>query len=299
MTSVSKVIGLMRDYLGPAGSSLDIDEMPASAPAAGLVYSDDGNYYETIQEALNNATGFVYVGSGSYSENVTVTTQNMTIEGSGRGTEVDGGSTGPAFIIDAEDVSVKDLNADSDTASAQNAITITENGSDALVKNVEGIEAGDIGIFGDADADRCVVIQCRVQNSDNKAIDLAGDDCRVESCYVTGAADDGIRIQGPNSAVVHCYSLQHGNDGIEIEGNGSRCVGNTVEGIGDVGILLQGDDSVCNSNTVENSGDDGIRVQGTDDVIVGNRVGGSTNQDIDTGGATTPTQTGNNTGALN
>lgn len=268
-------------------------------PQADLVYADDGHYYETITEALANATEYVRPGPGSYPENITITTDKIVIEGSGRATKIDGGSSAPAFTIDAEDVTIQDLDADTDIASNQDTIDITANGSGALIKNVEGIVAGKSGIISDASASDVVVVECRIQNTDDRAIDLAGPDSRVDACYILTSVDDGIRVQGARSAIVHSYSLDHGNEGLEVEGDQSRCSGNTVDNVADNGILLQGNDSICSGNVVTNNDGDGIVVQGTDDVITGNRVGGNSGTDINTSGATTPTESGNNTGALN
>lgn len=297
--SESRVLGLIKKIMGPAAGHFGpFQNWPAAQPYSGFVYADDGKFYRTIQEGVDAATGYVQI-SGKFSENVVITTDGLTLECQSEVSEIDGGSTGPAVRVEAPDVNLKGFQAKTDNGSTENAIEGNADADRLDCSNIDIFSAGNDGFNTPAGAAEVELTRCRVENCDNRAIDLAGPECRVESCYALGQVDDGIRVQGLRSAITHCYSLEHGNEGIEVEGDESKCIGNTVNDVADNGILIQGDDCVCNGNVVTRSGDDGIRVQGTDDTIVGNRVGGSTNQDIDTSGATTPTTGNNNTGALN
>jgi len=275
-------------------------------PQTDLVYADDGHYYETIEEALTNADEYISIGTGEYQENLTITTPNMTIEGTGRGTVVDGGNTGPAFTIDAEDVTIRDIDTDTTISSGEDAIDITSNGSGALLSNIKGIEAGDNGIDGNALATDVVVRGCRIENADNKSIDIKGDNCKVIDSFVFSSADDGIRVSGQDSSIISCECVSNGNEAIELAGQGCKANDNTIDnpsdrgiaieaedcqandnriaGTGNDGILLNQDNCKANSNSIRNAGDEGIDVDGASCDVNGNTVIDSSDNGIDATG---------------
>jgi hypothetical protein len=301
MATISRVLGLIKE-IGGGIDNRDFDppdKFPTAQPYEGYHYADDGNYYEDPQTAIDNASSYVSMGGVTVEANLTIQTEGFILECMSEQTLVDGTDQGAAITVDASDVDITGMRVRTDPSTTNNAVELTGNASNCDINDILVEDAGGSGIVSQAGADEVELREVEVDSCDNRGIDLQGIESRVEACYIFGGADDGIRIQGGGSAIAHSFALGHGNEGLEVEGNRSRCIGNTVDGVADNGILLQGDDCVCNGNVVSNAGGDGVVVQGEDDVIVANRVGGSGGTNINTSGATTPTQTGNNTGALN
>lgn len=298
--------------------------------ADGKVLADDGNVYDTVQEAENNATDWVLVGPATFNENVTVDTAGLTIQGFGRGSHISGDGSSPAIDVQAANVTIRDLSVTGGTAGGGDTLTgivaTSGNGGDSItVKNVWIRDTDNIGIDFRAGNDHLVsgcVIEaaddnairtgvarvtiegCRIEtNVSLDAIVILGADCIISDCVINGAGSEGINLGAGSSGstVSSCRIISPGGNGITISsGEGEIIVkGCVISGATGDGINDGGDDNIINSNRITGAGDDGIVISGTDQIVSDNRVSGSTTDDIDDSAATTPVVTDNITGAAN
>lgn len=203
----------------------------------GKVLADDGNLYDTVQAAENSASDWIFIGVGTFSESVTVDTSGLDINGAGRGSLVDGGSS-DAFVINAANVSIEDI-----------AVQTTAGDGN----NVDGIST-------DTNADTVTVRNVWVIDSDQHGVALTnGTDHSVSEVIVEASDDDGIRVSGDDSQVRDNRVL--GTDsghGINGSGNDQIITDNRVAGAGDDGINISGTDQILTENRVSGSANDDI-----------------------------------------
>lgn len=248
----------------------------AESVSAGEALADDGNTYTSVQTAVNNASGWVFVGPGTFSESVNITTSGLTLEGSGYGTLIDGGTTNDAIRVNATDVTVRDVSVQT-TAGTGNAYRGVD---------VEGSD--------DATIERVVV-----RDSDDSGLETGGNDTTIRNCTVLSADQDGIVTPG-----VRCVVSNNNIDGTSRHGilattDDSVYANNVITNVGDVGIAFPNNDNIIIGNRIINSADDGItNGSGIDNIIANNRISDSTNQDIDDNGTGTVLD-GNLTGPSN
>lgn len=159
-------------YRGPSGGDV------SNVLSAGEVLADDGNSYDTIQAAEDAADSFIWIGPGTFNEAVTVDTAGLTIVGSGRGTVIDGGATGTALTITANNVEVARL-AVQTTAGQGN--------------NFDGI---------DASGNRTRIHDAVVIDSDRDGIRISGTDQLVHHCLIESADNQAVNDSGATTPVV-------------------------------------------------------------------------------------------------
>lgn len=277
-------------------------------PQADSVYADDGNFYNTIGDALNNATSYVSIGPGTFNENLTVTTDDMTIEGVGESTVIDGGDSSPAVTIDARNVTISNLSAITDRPGSQNAIEVTTNGDKAKVYNIAGIVAGESGIYTDGTPFKVTIRDCDIEavGSGSPSIEMKGNDSLIE-----GVIDNAgnIAVSGQSSNIVNCrvnttsnlpaieldgsFCIASNNqvdtdngDGILVANGSVRCqVHNNMIFTGAIGIVLNDADCRATENTIIGSGAESINCSGQSAVINGNTISGSQSDGINVGGS--------------
>lgn len=265
----------------PANQSGSLFPTDFADALAGKALADDGNLYDTVQGAENAATDWMFVGPGTFAEAVVIDTAGLTVMGSGYDTLIDGGITSHAIAIDVADVTVQNLSVQT-TAAGGNAY--------------RGIIARSTGT-----GDNITIQGCTVRDSDDNGIEMnAGTDHLIENCTVEAADGYGIETASVRTIITNCYATgcvvgiyaSTGSDDSII----TNCITDTTS---NDGINGSSPDQLIGGNRIHNAGDHGIQVGGTDQIIFNNRVSGSTNADIDTAGATTPTTDGNSTGLAN
>lgn len=267
-------------------------------PQAGIHYADNGHYYDDPQEAIDEATSYVSLGCSNIEANLVIDTEGFTLECMSRGTAIDGDDSGPAVTVDAAGVNLKGFRCQTDNGSNSSAVLVSENGEACDIRDVTVTSSGSVGIDSTSGAAGVEVTSCRIEDSDNRAVDLAGEQSKIESVYALAGAEDGIRVEGAESEISSCYSINTGNEGIELKGDGSMAVNNTISDVADNGILVDANDCVANSNIIRNPGGDGITVRQSGHVIANNRIGGHGGAAVDTSQATNTTTDGNNTDSL-
>lgn len=220
----------------------------AESVAEGKALADDGEMYDTVQAAVDAASGWVFVGPGTFNETVTVSTDGLTLEGVGEGSVIDGG-TSNAVDIDASDVVVKSL-----SLTGSYGVDSTGASTNVSVQNV----------------------------STDSRMTLNGDNSTFLNSHSDGASSDSFRVEGDESIIKGCVSLNSDNDGVRSNNCSSVIAANNVViNPAGSGVGLQSEGSIMIANRVDGAGDNGIRDYNVGNCIVANnRVSGSTDEDI-------------------
>lgn len=256
----------------------------AESVAAGEALADDGNTYSSVQEAVNAASGWVFVGPGTFNESVTISTQGLTLEGSGYDTLIDGGTTGNAIRVEASNLTIKNL-----------SVSTASGGGNSF----DAIGGGSVNSVGDVTIDNVTV-----RESDNFGINLRSggsvpfEDCIIRNCAINNTDSVGIRAT-IRMIISNCLIDNPGATGIT-SGSDDWIVANTVikSPGGNGGISGIGNDNIVIGNRVINSSDDGISSAGTEFIVANNRVSDSSASDLNDGGTGTVLD-GNLTGPSN
>lgn len=225
----------------------------------GKALADDGNIYDSVQTAVDNASGYVFIGPGTFNESVTIDTSGLMMEGCGRDTLIDPGSGSDAITVSsATDVTVQNLSArtDSGQGSGYNAFTADSNSNKLTVRNVT------------------------VRQSDGTAITCGGSDTMVSNCTIENGDDGAIHIDGDRGILTNCNADGVGGRNLQTS-HDSICANNVVLNSGSRSINEGNNDAITIGNRVHNSNDDGIYVNVSNDVIIANnRVSDSSGTDI-------------------
>jgi hypothetical protein len=146
----------------------------------GKVWADNGEMYESVQNAVDNASAYVFVGVGTFNESVSISTNGLSVVGCGNpATVINGGTTGPGIDITASDVDIRTLQA----------ATASGGGSSNPAINVA------------SGANRVHIEQVRVVDSDADGIFYDGSFGHItESSFSTGGTDGNPLVLGSNSS---------------------------------------------------------------------------------------------------
>lgn len=216
------------------------------APANKAVADNDA-VYASVQSAVDNASDTVLVGPGTFSEAVTITTANINVIGTGPGTVIDGGSSGVAVEIDASDVTIQTVKAQTNSGSGNNAINITSSGNNADLSRIRVGDAGDNGI--------------RATNAD---------DVTVSDSIIESASNGGVKTEnGCPRAIIDNIRIRTNvsGDGISLSGDSSQVSTGTVVGVGSAGLDLSGNDQIVGDLLVDNPGGNGATLTGSDQLV--------------------------------
>jgi len=300
VTDLDGSSGSSGQFLQTDGSNLSFADVSAGgkfedALANGKVLADDGNLYDSIQTAENNATDYIFIGPGTFNENVTVDTDNLTIIGTGTGTVIDGGSGGEALLVQSSDVTVKSLKARTTQGSGSNADAITYISGFGRVVNCE-VDESDAGAIS---VRQGLVTGCTVEGS----INAFGIEAVFGRAIISGnrilAGNTGISVRTRGVTVESNIISGVSGRGIDSSSYDLIITGNRITDTGSDGVGLSGDDVLLGGNVILNSADDGIRIVGADNIVYNNRIKGSTNSDLNTSFATNPELDSNLTGDPN
>jgi hypothetical protein len=248
----------------------------ADVVSQGEVLADNGEIYTSVQTAVDNSTGFVFIGPGTFNESVTISTQGLTLQGSGHDTLIDGGASDNALIVNAANLKVSDI-----------SLQTANGGTTCLTTNT--------------DADTITVENVKILNSGGNGMSLNhGEGHMIRNCVVVSTNFIGIRIESDNVIVTGCIIRNCGSNGIITEDFGSVILSNNlIEDTSNFGILTRNDDHIIIGNRVHNTGSDGIDTfAGSNIIIANNRVSDSDENDIDANTSNTILD-GNKTGPSN
>lgn len=249
----------------------------AESVSAGEALADDGNTYTSVQTAVDNATGWVFIGPGTFNENVTVSTGGLTIEGSGKDTLIDGGTSGDAINLDgtSPDVTIRNLSVQTTAGggTSSDGITVISGSSDCHIENVHVRQSDRFGI--DSGADRLVVTNCRIESTD----------------------DNGVNSGSGNVHAVVTNNFFADNDYSVMMASDDSVVSNNYSETSRFGIVVNGNDCLIGGNRINGTtAGDCVTDNGTDNIIYNNRLSDATAANLDisnnTGGVTDANLTG-------
>lgn len=259
------------------GGNSPIGGMFTSAIASGKALADDGELYDSVQTAVDNATGIVFVGEGTFNENVTISTAGLTLQGSGYDTLIDGGTTGYAVSVSAKNVVVSNVSVKTDP----NGITVINPSANNIKFNSVNIREGGsdgINLFG---ADFCTV-----------------KNCRISSCSVGIDGDETSKSIITNNTItdVSGIAILLGDDA-----HGDNIVArNIIVNPSNHGIGVSNNDNIIIGNRIQNAVNNGLAdFGGFDDIYANNRISDSGSSDIDTVSASGEVLDDNKTGPSN
>jgi hypothetical protein len=225
----------------------------------------------------------VFVPPGTFNERVDITTEGLTLQGSGYSTLIDGGTSPDDHPVDMLDdnITVKNFRAKNDSNGSTDSGTATP----AVIK------AGGVK--------NPTAINITITESDRDGIRFEGVDNPVTiGCTIRGTIDrNGFHNFGTNGIIANCIVDGPSSVGIDAANN-TIVTNNVVSNCSLVGINSNDRNSIVIGNRVINSGNNGIQFTGIDNIIANNRISGSTTADIDDTGTGTLLD-GNLTGPSN
>jgi len=236
----------------------------------GKALADDGETYDSIQDAVDAASSWVKVGPGTFNETLDISTSGLTLVGSGEKTIVN--ATGTNTINpSATDITVRDINLRSPTGAGV-AIQANDGGS--------GLSAINCHMFGGRG---CLRSDAPSENASGWTVY----DCHLE-------ADATTILSGPNWVVTNNL-FEPGNAGISDNGDDIVVANNVMDGSkygGQECFQIANNDHTIGGNIIKDFVT-GIQSQGTDNIFYNNRLI-SCETDIDDTGTNTVLD-GNNT----
>lgn len=198
-----------------------------------VVWADDGNFYSAAQDAIDAASDFVRLGAGTF-DPITITTNGLTVKGIGRGTVIDGGTTDSAIRIQASDVTVEKLDAQTDSGAGNTYY----------------------GVYGESGV-KHIVEDVHVTDCDADGMHLTADETSVRGCYVAagtgfgiGIDGSGIFVSGLRTSVIDNLVSGAGSDAIVVAEDDIRVIGNHADGNSGASVLVQSgvNDAIVSSN---------------------------------------------------
>lgn len=215
----------------------------AESVSEGKALADDGEMYDSVQTAVDNASGWVFVGPGTFDESVLITTPGLTIEGCGPDSVVTLNDT-ESFVIqsDVDDVTLRNIAVGGDN---DGVVVDGENNT------VDSIWAEQVKYGVQIRASNARVRNCTFTNS-YRAVDSVdtGDGAIITGCTIENTDHRGISLDGADSVVSH----------------------NVIDGTGASAISMEGPDSICASNRTLNTETNGIYINDADIIVANNRT---------------------------
>lgn len=227
----------------------------------GKVIADDGNAFNTVQGAVDAADSIVKIPPETFKEQVTVTTNGLTIVGSGYNTKVNG-TDWRAFYVQGSDITITNLSVLTQPGGGGYEAIRQESGTDIMIKDVVVRDSEFYPIR--TDGSNALIQNVNIEQSNtNMGMVLRGNRTIVDSCFANN---------------IQCFDLK-GDDSVAI-----NCIANQ----GYRGFTITGNDCVINGCISYKIGDIGIDINGTDDIVVNNRMNTGNNSAINTFNATNP-----------
>jgi hypothetical protein len=214
----------------------------------------------------------VFVPPGTYNENLSITTDGLTLLGTGNNSEINGGSS-IAIRVSSDNVIIKNLAVTTDVSNGSNGIKITS--SNCVVDNCFVHDAGGSGIE-DNGSDQ-IIVNNRVTNVEGfTCIDT---DLRAIVAYnnVDNPGGQGMSIAADDSiAANNIVRNTPNNNGIAGgSANNLIYIGNRIMNTGVNGIAINGNDCIVANNRISDTGGQDISDNGVNTLLDGNLTGPS------------------------
>lgn len=250
------------------GDGSPVTAMLANSLAERKPLADDGALHDTVQGAVDAATGFVFVPPGTFNESVTISTDGLMLMGSGDGTLIDGGTSGAGVNIAKSNISVRNMKVQSSANSSFDGV-FHSGGISVLVENVTVTESGDNGI---AMTNEAIVRNCTVKNTGDRGL-TSGDKCIISNNTVDNAGSVALTT-GSDSIVSNNIVKNTNNNGIQINGDDTVAIGNRSIN-NERGLITFSNDNIFANNRLSDNSSSDITDAGTGTVLDGNLTGPS------------------------
>lgn len=249
----------------------------ADVLSQGEVLADNGEIYTSVQTAVDNSTGFVFVGPGTFNESVTISTQGMTLQGSGYDTLIDGGTGSNAITVEASDATISNLSAQNTSGEGAFISAIrSESGSNSLTIHSVTIRDSDHqGIKINFGANT-IIRDCTIKGADSQGIVVSTPQSIVSNCFISDTGNKSINVTADDCIVTNCIASNAGNNGIRIAGNDCICISNRVSNASYFGIeIVNSSDCIVANNRISDSGNAGIDDNASNTLLDDNLTGPS------------------------
>lgn len=216
----------------------------AETVSEGKALADDGDVYDSIQNAVDAASSWVKVGPGTFNESITISTAGLTLTGSGDRTIITGG--GDAISVQQPDATVSELRS--------------ECSGTAVIVDADSVDV--LSISGQS-------------NGTGQGVDISDTrlNCRVIDCEFDNYSNGINPRQVCESLILAHNTITNSVDGgINSGADDAIIVGNVIRDVGGDGINVGNNDSLAGYNIVYNIGSDAIKVAGTDCIVFNNRL---------------------------
>jgi hypothetical protein len=145
---------------------------------------------ETVQSAIDRASvgGRILLRSGTFIENPTVTTEDVTLQGRGRGTHIKG-----QLAVNAAGITVEKLRVGREDQTNNEGVRVNVGATgdqEVEIRSlwVEGAEFGGVKIFDGSDATRAISVYIDSSNVGGNDFSIEADGCLVDD--IMGAVTD-------------------------------------------------------------------------------------------------------------
>jgi len=255
-----------------------------TAVKEGKALADDGNTYDSVQDAVDASSSYVKVGPGTFNEDISINSSDLTLCGCGRSTVINGGDS-TAITVNGANVTIDSIAVQ--TNDAENAEGIAGNSNSLYILNSYIISAGEIAInFGGGDdgiVHNVTVEDCATFASDSYdgIVLSSGDRFTVSNVTMLNSSQntrDGIDGNGTHDAVITACYVQNCTRGGILVDNDSIVIGNTVNNCSLAsagsygGVRTGGPDNILANNRVDSTQSGGINDNGTGTVLDSNLV---------------------------
>jgi len=240
----------------------------AQTVAEGKALADDGNVYDSIQMAVNNASSYVKIGPGGFRESVTIDTAGLTLQGSGDRTNIHG-RIKTHIEVTASNVTVANVSIRSAGNSQTNGIRVTDgsSASDCHFNNitVEGVNGKGVKIQAGKNhiISNCTFISCNgpIRTRDSIVGKIIAVNNTIENCVTAfncAFASDSIIANNIISDVRGTAITIFESDDCIIIGNRIRAVkgraGILIFGKGETDNIVANNRISSNQIAIENNG---------------------------------------------
>jgi hypothetical protein len=248
----------------------------AETVSEGKALADDGNVYDTIQDAENAASSWVKIGPGTFNGPITVDTPQITISGSGDRTKIVG-TGNPLIALDANDITFRDLSVQCNNTS----ISAIRAGDSATTDGVEvrniRIERANQAIGYFSSSTDGVIANCTVENTAGFNFFRADGGHLVINNKISDVEGIGMNLDNEDSllrdmVVANNIITDVTGDGIEMKTADSIILANRISDCGSFGVQLGGSsvDNIVGNNRLSRCTDGGVNDGGTGNVLDAN-----------------------------
>jgi len=253
---------------GDQGGEIGGDGVLIKALKEGKPMADDGRTHDSIQAAERAASSWVFVPPGNYEESVEITTDGLTLRGSGYNTLIDGSTNGNAVSASANNVTVKNVSVQTDVPDGDNALVGV--GSNLEVINVAVSQSGNSGIT--IGSENASIINCTINSCDANGFSSGANGIVVNGCIIDSVGRNGVNsLSGSNYIISNNLITNTELDGVYKGSENNIIIGNRIINTSNgVGIVPGSINNIVANNRVSDSTNTDINDQGTNTILDGN-----------------------------